>query len=112
MGLFSRGPNPEDEARWHAESAPEPEPVRPPEPIEPPSVDSVAESAPTVEPGPVAVEVTEPEPAPAVRPFAPVTESMPDPADEDDLRITASEAIKPKRDLTPKPADPEVPTKH
>jgi Mrp family chromosome partitioning ATPase len=88
--------------------------VRPPDPVEPPSVDPGAESAPepTVEPEPVAVEVAEPEPAPAVRPFAPVAESMPDPAEEEDLRITASEAIKPKRDLTPKPADPDAPTRH
>jgi chromosome partitioning protein len=116
MGLFSRGPNPEVEARPRVEDAPEP--------AQAPSVDSApdtgAETA--FEPEQPATEapvVTEPAPEPesaveppAPRPFAPVTESMPDPADEDDLRITASQAIKPKRDLTPKPADPEAPIKH
>jgi chromosome partitioning protein len=116
MGLFSRGPNPEDERRWGAERAPEP--------VEQPDVGSAPDTGAetTFEPDkpavetPVAMEepapapVVEPE-APAQRPFAPVTESMPDPVSDEDLRITASEAIKPRRDLTPKPADPEAPTK-
>ena len=84
-----------------------------PEPVEPPSVDPVPESGTetTLEPEPVAeVPVTEskPEPTPApARPFAPIAESIPEPADDQDLRITASEAIKPKRDLNPKPAGAE-----
>jgi chromosome partitioning protein len=114
MGLFSRGPNPEDEAWRHVEDVPKPSQA--------PSVGSAPDTGAetTIEPEPPAVEapvVTEPEPEAAaptapLRPFAPVTESMPDPEEEEDLRITASEAIKPKRDLTPKPADPDAPTKH
>jgi chromosome partitioning protein len=112
MGLFSRGPNPDDE-RWRSvEHTPEPE--------ESSIVDTVAEPAPepTFEPDPEPEPEPAPEPAPEAkaetpRPFAPVAETMPDPADEDDLRITASQAIKPRRDLTPRAAgdDGEAPVK-
>jgi chromosome partitioning protein len=122
MGLFSRGPNPDPEPWRSQEHAPEP----PPEPVETPNVQPGAESAPegTLEPAPAAAPtatetVPEPTPAPdpapdpAARPFAPIADSIPEPADDDDLRITASEAIKPRRDLTPRngPAAAEPPTK-
>src|SRR5688572_30802034 len=101
MGLFSRGPDPDHERRrsFEHEYAPEPPP-------DTPSVQPGAESAPerTLEPEtPPSPTLTE---ALASRPFAPIAESIPEPADDDELRISASEAIKPRRDLTPKPAEP------
>jgi chromosome partitioning protein len=130
MGLFSRGSNPDDVRRQRFEHSPEfaPEPPEPAERVEPQRVDPGPESereptfeeamAPVVTP-PVAVvpppaaeaepEATakaEAEPVKAEsRPFAPV--AVPEPADDEDLRITATEAIKPRRDLTPKPSEPE-----
>src|SRR5688500_11419730 len=100
MGLFSRGPNPDPERRSSFEHAPEP--------VDTPSVQEGAETAPerTVEPvsvEPAAPTVTEPPPEP-VRPFAPIAESIPEPVDDEDLRITASEAIKPIRMKAEEPA--------
>ena len=107
MGLFSRGPNPEDE-RLSFEHAPE-DPFEPKEATTVASVqegDAEPELEPAPEPEPEAKEPEAQRSTPeAPRPFAPVTESMPDPADEEDLRITASQAIKPRRDLTPRGAD-------
>jgi chromosome partitioning protein len=129
MGLFNRGQRPEDEARHGAEYTPAPDWFRAP------SVEEVAESAPepTPEPEPEpevlepvdtvpGPEVAVPDPVVAppkaepVRPFAPATtiaDVMPEPTDEDDLRITASEAIKPRRDPIPSAPEeaPEAPVK-
>ena len=119
MGLFSRGPNPDDE-RWRSvEHTPKPEEssivdtvAEPaPEPVIEP--DSEPEPEPKSESGPASAPAPEAKPE-APRPFAPVAETMPDPADEDDLRITASQAIKPRRDLTPRAGDDagDAPVKH
>ncbi len=118
MGLFNRGPNPEDERRQHVEPVEPPSVVSAPDPgaeatIEPEPVTEAPIAEPKPEPEatpepPVAPE--QPEPA---RPFAPIAESMPEPTGDEDLRITASQAIKPRRDMSSKPDTPEgeVPTK-
>jgi chromosome partitioning protein len=112
MGLFSRGPNPDDERRWSLQGAPDAPPEPPPEPeptaIAEPEVEATAE--PEVEAtldteSPVAEVASDPEPAvtePApspepARPFASVAASVPEPADDEELRITANEAIAPRR---------------
>jgi chromosome partitioning protein len=111
MGLFSRGTRPEDEARWSAEHAPDPvEPPSAPPVAESATKDSFDQSAPTEppshepQPAPDAEPAPEPEfspepestPEPAARPFA-VAASVPDPEPDEEVRITASEAIAPRR---------------
>jgi chromosome partitioning protein len=112
MGLFSRGPNPDHDRRWSLQGSPdtppEPEP-EPAEPAEPPSVVSEGETAATTDPEPPVIDSApepareaeirpEPDPGPEpARPFASVAESVPDPIDDEELRITANEAIAPRR---------------
>jgi chromosome partitioning protein len=114
MGLFSRGSRSDDDRRaglnghpntHDDEVAPEAVQVHEPDPVmtehepEPEAVEPP-------EPEPEVVEMPEsevtPDPKPVVeRPFAPtVAEAMPEP-DPDELRITAKEAMKPRREQTP-----------
>jgi chromosome partitioning protein len=109
MGLFNRGPNPEHDRRRGLEDSPETRPNPEPEPVKSPSIVSAPDTAtetaidePAAQPPPpepvkaepVKPEPVKAEPAQAPRPFAPV--AVPEPDDED-LRITATEAIAPRR---------------
>ena len=98
-------PEPEAAAEPQPESAPEPEPAPDPEAVVPP--EAAAESPAAVEPAapraeaevePDAEAEAKPEPEVKVeRPFAPsVAAALPEP-DPEELRITASEAIGPRR---------------
>jgi len=134
MGLFSRGSRSEDDRRSsrngspttadevapelvaEPESAWDPAPPPPPdpEPIEPDPAPAAAESEPREPaPEPQAVEPEPPKDEQAVeRPFAPpVAEAVPEP-DPDQLRISASDAIGPRREPAPPgPDDPAPPAR-
>ncbi len=115
MGIFSRGSRPLDTDRAAQDGPPKTASDAAPERVDMPEP-AVAEAA---QPEPVAAEpetteAAEPEtpeaaePAPAERPFAPpVAEALPEP-DPEELRITASEAIKPRRDLSPPGDEPQL----
>ncbi|MFI5122388.1 MAG: ParA family protein, partial [Vicinamibacteria bacterium] len=111
MGLFSRGSRSEDDQRPGLNGSPTngnaSAPERVVEPDPPAAVEKVVpepEPKPEPEPVPAAAEPAPPpvaaEPAPpAERPFAPsVAEAVPEPSEDEDLRITASQAIAPRRE--------------
>ena len=121
MGIFNRVPRPPSESDWY-----EPDEDRPAISDQPatPSASSAPEppaepSAPAPEPVARAEETSNPDDlaAEAERLFArlpvaePVTE-VPEPEPEDDLRITATEAIKPRRVMVAERETTPVEAKH
>jgi chromosome partitioning protein len=99
MGLFSRDNRPENDLIPDA-----PEPVFEEQMVEEPAGPPVA-----TEPEPVDEAATEqPESPPERAPERPPANPVPEPEHEEDLRITASEAIKPSRMA----ASPAAPSKH
>jgi chromosome partitioning protein len=106
MGLFSRGSRSEDDRRPGLSGSPtngnDPAPERVVEPDPPAAAEKVAsepEPKPKPEPAPVPEPVAAEPAPPAERPFAPsVAEAVPEPSEDADLRITASQAIGPRRE--------------
>ncbi len=117
MGIFNRVPRPPSESDWF-----EPDEDRPAISDQPAMPSASSEPEPQQAPEPEPQKAPEPEPsaepasstddlaAEAERLFArlPVAEptAVPDPESDDELRITATEAIKPRRVHVPEP-DPE-----
>jgi chromosome partitioning protein len=114
MGLFSRGSRSDDDRRPSLNGSPdttddvaEEQVVADPVPeAAMPDLEPQPEPEPKPDPQPEAIEEREPEPEPVPeRPFAPpMAEAVPDP-DPDELRITATEAMKPRRELTSQDAE-------
>jgi chromosome partitioning protein len=115
MGIFNRVPRPPSESDWYEPD--EERPAVPDQPVTPPAGHQPESAAPTpaapVVEAPVAEKASSPDDlaAEAERLFArlPVAEptEVPDPDPSEDLRITATEAIKPRRVMVSEP-EPET----